>query len=357
MKLFYYWKDDRSPMSYWQHIHLLSELKQKHEVFIFDLNNYNSNMEIVESFEFLIKNSEFDLFFTCLHQDYLFQSIFDTINSLGIPKLLICFDNLHAPFMHLGVANKFDLVWLTSKETDYLFRARGVKTICLPYAANPNIFCLENQSTLNRLCFIGSPYGTRPYILNKISSSGVNLDVYFNQNSGKNIKSINLELGNDILNCLRFDIGRKLLYSKVKFEFQRIKNSLNDHISLFESVSFSEMYRLYRSYSLVLNLTELRNTAVLKYPIQKLHLRTFEIPASGGIQIVRRSDEILSYFKDNVEVLTYEDSEELISKSLFYSKPAQNDVINQMRVRARLRVINEHTWNHRFDKIFSILFS
>ena len=116
MKLFYYWKDDKSPMSYWQHIHLISELKQKHEVFIFDLNNYNSFTEVVEGFQFYIRKTKFDLFFTCLHQDYLNEIIFDTINSLSIPKLLICFDNLHAPFMHLNVANKFDLLFQPQKE-------------------------------------------------------------------------------------------------------------------------------------------------------------------------------------------------------------------------------------------------
>jgi spore maturation protein CgeB len=116
------------------------------------------------------------------------------------------------------------------------------------------------------------------------------------------------------------------------------------------------MYRLYKSYSIVLNLTELRNTAILNTPLLKLHLRTFEIPAAGGVQLVKRSDELLNYFEDNKEVLTYENTEEMISKTLFYTKESQSNTINKMRLKARERVINEHTWKHRFDKIFSILF-
>lgn len=356
MTILYYWKDDKNSMSAWQHIHLLDELKHEHEVLIFDINNFMSHDEIVHNFKLFCKKKKIDLFFTCLHQDFLFESIFDIVDSMSIPKLLIAFDNFHAPFMHLKVAHRFDLVWLTSKETEYLFLERGINTFFLPYAANPKIFINKNQSTINRACFIGSPYGTRPILLNKIGSSGVDLDVYFNQNHNS-VSDFSYFSGfKESINYLKFDIGRKVLWSSLIFRISKLDNKLCNSISLFNSVDFKEMYKLYNSYSIVLNLIELRNTAILNTPLLKLHLRTFEIPAAGGVQLVKRSQELLSYFKDNEEILTYADTEELISKALFYTKESQTNTINKIRLKARERVINEHTWKHRFDKIFSNMF-
>jgi spore maturation protein CgeB len=359
MTILYYWKDDNESMSSWQHYHLIHELKLKHEVLIFDINKFDFiNQEFSNNFKlFCNKNKTIDLFITCLHQDYLSSEILDIVDSLGVPKLLISFDNLHAPFMHLGVANRFDLVWVTSHETEYLFRKKGVKTLFLPYAANPGVYIAEKQPIINRTCFIGSPYGTRPILLNKISRSGVKLDVYYNQRQQDNYSISFRNVLKESVNCLSFGIGRKVLWSSLKVKYQSSNIRLENSISMFDSVSFEEMYRLFKSYSIVLNLTELRNTAILKNPVLKLHFRTFEIPAAGGLQLVKRSDELLSYFRDNEEILTYDSTDELISKASFFSKESQSNTIDRMRIKARTRVINEHTWTHRFDKIFSVLFN
>jgi spore maturation protein CgeB len=48
--------------------------------------------------------------------------------------------------------------------------------------------------------------------------------------------------------------------------------------------------------------------------------RTFEIPACGALQIAPRNEEILSFFKENEEIVCFETTDELKEKVSFYLK-------------------------------------
>lgn len=78
------------------------------------------------------------------------------------------------------------------------------------------------------------------------------------------------------------------------------------------------MIKAYSNYALALNVTELRNTYLLKNPIYKLHLRTFEIPMCGGIEFTTYNDELASYFEEGKEIVFYKSKEEMIDKVRFY---------------------------------------
>ena len=125
----------------------------------------------------------------------------------------------------------------------------------------------------------------------------------------------------------------------------------NTFLNLFPSVSFDEMQKIYSNSTLSLNITELRNTYVLNNPVHKLHLRTFEIPMSGGLQIVSFSDEISSYFEDQKEIVLYKSYDEFLSKSKFYLDKNKSSLVLKMKNFARKRSEKEHTWFNRFCKI------
>ncbi|MDE6391161.1 MAG: glycosyltransferase, partial [Duncaniella sp.] len=119
------------------------------------------------------------------------------------------------------------------------------------------------------------------------------------------------------------------------------------------SVSHEDMCRLYSSHALSLNITDLRDTYILDRPIQKLHLRTFEIPMCGGLQLTTRNPEIERYFEDGKEIVLYDTREEMIDKALWYLSPAREAEVARMKAAARLRAERDHTWMARLDPIFS----
>ena len=98
-----------------------------------------------------IKEIDYDMFMTCLNEEHLYYETLEQIKKYGIPTVLFCPDNLVAPFNHRHIANRFDLVWLTSIETEYLFKQWGCNTIFLPYAANPHFLTPTHSSEEIRL--------------------------------------------------------------------------------------------------------------------------------------------------------------------------------------------------------------
>lgn len=368
MNILYYFKDYENYMSQWQYIHIFDELERSgHHITVYNPLAYKNPEDANKNLIPFIKKSKtkFDLFMNCESDGFLFPSSIISIHNLGLATLLICFDNLHAPYIHKRIAPLFDLVWLTSIETKWMFEKWGCKNIIFQtYAANPYTFKPNWTTPKHSVCFIGSPYGSRTNILNTLTASNINCDVYADtlsnkQNGKKNtIPNIKVSLLEEIRRALSFDIGRKVLYSKIVNKYGlRNQSELNesDCLTIHPSVSFEEMQQIYSNNSLSLNITVLRDTYLLKKPLNKMHLRTFEIPMCGGLEIAPYSEELAGYFEDGKEIVLYNSDEEFISKSRFYLDSKNDTLTIKMKQNARKRAENEHTWMNRFNNIFQNL--
>lgn len=356
-------------MYQWQRINLIDELQRGgHEVITYNPLDYKTIDEANGIVTTKIKQyKKIDLFLTCDDQDTIYPDTIDAISKMGIPTCLICWDNLELPYKQKKIAPLFDIVWITSWETQYFFEKwKCQKIIFQTYAANPYTYCAtEAHNQLQAVGFIGSPYGSRTNKINDLLSNGVNCSLYSNSlfNKGYNT-SIGGKKSIDIIDImikasryLRFPIGRQVLYSTImnKLKPQSVLNTSSEFVSLNKSVSHDEMCRLYSSFALSLNISELRDTYILRNPIPKIHLRTFEIPMSGGLQFTSYNEEISQYFEDGKEIVLYKSPEEMVDKAKFYLSPKQFSLVIKMKHAARLRAEKEHTWTNRFDNIFKLL--
>lgn len=370
MNILYYFAEDNSYMTQWQRVHIFNELsKNGINITVFNPLKY---INIIEANEKLIayikKNSNsIDMFMNCMSDTYIFKETIQLIKKNGIPTLLICFDNLHAPYMHKKIASSFDLVWLTSKETTKIFERWGCNNIVFqPYAANPHLFSPKWNAPIYSVGFIGTPYGSRANKINLLTKKKLSCSVYSNYGKEDNKSKIRssshsknyLTMFNNSIELLSFSIGRKVISGALKNKLlhnNEQKLIETKYLSLFPSVEFNKMNYLYSNLALSLNITELRNTYVLKKPIHKLHLRTFEIPMSGGLEIVSYNKELSDYFEDGKEIVFYKTSEEMIDKARFYLNPENSLVVRNLKANARYKAENEHTWSKRFFKVFNRL--
>lgn len=362
MKIIYFFEKKDTLMDDWQHFHIFDELMHYGvEVEIFNPLNYDSydsaNLSLLNKLEC----SDFDLFMTPHNESRLFEKTLKKIKDYKIPMLLICFDNLVIPYEHKKVCSYYDLVWLTSKETENLFHEWGAKTIFLPYAANPFLFKPVVSNENNKVCFIGSPYGSRVNILNEIIENGVELDLYskVDNNIDENIYS-KQKLSSYVLpflNLIRFSYGRKIILGAIKNKFlksKKINKNLNN-LSFYPPLPVNEIGKAYSQYSISLATTEVRNTGVLAKPLHIVNLRSFEIPMSGGIQICKYSKELANYFEDGKEIILYKDDKELIDKLEYYLLPENKPLRDKIKIAARLRAEKEHSWMARFKVVFDRL--
>lgn len=364
MKILYYFKELDTPMYQWQRFHIFDELKQHNcKIEVFNPLKYSSIDEANEKLLQYIKINKYDLFMTPHNEEDLYIETILQIKKIGIPMLLICFDSLMTPLVHKKVAKYFDLVLLSQEDRNKVFEQYNCKFISSPYAANPNLFKYKRQEEINKICFAGTPYGSRKYKINTLTNKGIQVDLYANI---KNNNSINIseskcktrivENINVAINLSRSDIGRKVILGALKTKLLNNEGlDYNNYLEIYNSVNFSEMNDIFSKYALSLSISEARNTGVLKNPVNIVHLRNFEIPMSGGLQICSYFDELAQYFEEDKEILFYRTEEEFIEKAKYYLKPENEKIRNNIKLAARKRAENEHTWFCRFKKAFDYL--
>lgn len=79
-------------------------------------------------------------------------------------------------------------------------------------------------------------------------------------------------------------------------------------------------------------------------------LRDFEVPMSGGFYLVQRAPDHDEYYRLGREIETWSQPEELADKALFYSRRPKE--AERIREAGHARVLECHTWKHRFDRLF-----
>lgn len=359
MNILYYCADSGSLMRDWQRVHIFNELDFHNIHFdIFNPFKFNSLDEANECLLDTLKNNKkYDLFLNCRFSNELYPSTMCEIQKLPIPSVLICFDNLQASYLHKKIMPYFDIVWLTSRENEMALTKEGINTLFLPYAANPVAFKPNVSEDLLRVCFIGTPYGTRISKINKLLINNIPCDIYYGNNN-VNTSPVKVPTTSfyDLYENVKTPIGRKLIYSRL-LAINKRQSLNNNHPCLTHrpSLDFEQMVKAYSDYALDLNITELRNTYLLKHPVYKLHLRSFEIPMCGGIEFTTYNEELASYFEADKEIVFYNSEEEYIEKARFYLNPKNRTIRNGIRVAARRRAENEHTWWNRFSVLFDRL--
>ena len=365
MKILYYFPEYDTSMFQWQRVHIIDELS-KHGVEFETFNPlvYSGPDEANEKFVKRIKQGGFDLLLSGVcYEGIIYPEVLSATNQQGRPSLLICWDNLTVPMYDKKQCKLFDLVWLTCKETSQLYDRWGAKYIVQPYAANPTAFVYRKGKIIRKACFLGTPYGSRPLMINALTQSGVDVDLYFG--GRKTIQEKRIVVRYDIvhpsyykifLHRLTYAEGRKIIMGAIKnkmFGSQTIQE--NDNLHYFPSVPASEISSVYSEHAISLASTSTNHTDFLKNPLKIVNLRSFEIPMSGGLALCKYNPELADYFEEGKEILFYHTNEDLIEKARYYTTVASETELMQMKSLARLRAEGEHTWWHRFTKVFDEL--
>lgn len=360
MKVLYFFKEYDSIMYGWQRFQFIDELRHHDiNIQIFNPLKYSGIYEANEVLLREIDSGNYDLFMTCHNEETLYISTLQDIKNKGIPTLLFCPDNLLIPYFYKKISKYFDLVWLTSVETEYLFKRWKSNTIFLPYAANPTNFSPEYKQEINKICFIGTPYGSRKRIINHLINNDCQLELYANlDTSNKDSKPYIYKSGDIFFDYFKHKIGRRIILGSIagKFNTNEHINVNSEKLVIKNPVSYNEGINLYSRYSLALSSTSARNTGYLRNPVNIINLRSFEIPMSGGIQFCAYNPEISNYFEDGKEIILYNSDYELIEKAKFYLTPDKDKLRLEMKKNARKRAETDHSWICRFNKVFNKLF-
>lgn len=96
------------------------------------------------------------------------------------------------------------------------------------------------------------------------------------------------------------------------------------------------------------------NNNSLKIPGASPNPRTFEISASGTLQLTDTRDDLARFYKPGEEIETYSSQQELLEKVEFYLTHEKER--REIALRALERTLREHTYGHRIDQLLSVIF-
>lgn len=300
----------------------------------------------------------------------ILPSAIDQIRSLGMVAVNLCFDTNTAPFRVKKVGSHFDLVWVPDMGVEHILRGYGCNTIYMAYAANPQFFKSSAQKREHILCFMGSRFGARTQYIAKLSQAGIPLRIRGNgwcsgaPVSAKGHKKTPFiqwlwSQSKLIYEYARIPAGRKMIASATKKRLGtqvRYEEALvTDTLDLGPGVPFDQMVSTYGSCTASLGVLEVANTYLLTEPMYQVRLRDFEAPMMGCAHLVRRIPELEEAFEEDSEMIFYSSIEECVDKARFYLATQQQERVEAIGRRARVRAEKEHSWIQRFAKLRGIL--
>lgn len=168
---------------------------------------------------------------------------------------------------------------------------------------------VTNEKEIKKTCFVGMPDKYRAEFLNKLAESGIEIDVY------------------------------GLHWSK----FLTHKN-----ITVFNPVFDEDLYKTLYKYRVQLNYMRPHN-------MNSHNMRTFEIPAIGGIQLAPATVDHIKFFNVGKEIFTYSDIYDCTKKIKYLLSLSETDA-QLIRKNAKEKSISaKYSYKERAEELFHIL--
>jgi spore maturation protein CgeB len=117
-------------------------------------------------------------------------------------------------------------------------------------------------------------------------------------------------------------------------------------------ITSREIVEFYNACDIVLNLHSSPVASNGIGCVDFINPRTFEVPACGAFQLVDRVPELEKFFILEEELVTFSSEEELADKARFYLE--RPSLRASLAARARQRVLSQHTYYHRMERLLDI---
>ena len=267
------------------------------------------NEDLVNQVKQWIRDDSTDVIFTYLSGELVSPDTIQKLSSFGVPTVNLSLNDKETfigktksgqPIGMKNICRYFDLCWTSTEDALKKYCVEKALPIYLPEGANPEIHKPYDVERSIDVSFVGQCYGNRPAIIQALKDHGIHVEAF-----GYGWPNGPLST-NDMV----------YMYSKSKIDLG------------FGGVAGHQ------------------DTFCLKG-------RDFEIPMSGGLYLTEYSPELERVFEIEKEILTYKTFDELVKKiQHLLDHPDEAEVIRKAGHR---RAISEHTWEMRFEKIFTLM--
>ncbi|MCU0872038.1 MAG: glycosyltransferase [Pirellulaceae bacterium] len=276
-----------------------------------------------------------DLFFSYFYSSYVLPEAIREIRDLGIVTMNWYCNASYQFHLIEEIAPAFDYCLVPEKFRLEDYRRVGARPIYCQEAANPQIYKPADVPQPYDVTFVGQRYGTRPLLIGRLISAGVDARVWgpkWREQSRTGLRAA----------AYRVRMWRRGRPWRDTLEVPRDRCGppLDDE----------ELIRMYSRSRISLGFT-----AVAELPrdgspaVKQVRLRDFEATMSGAFYLVEAFDELAEFFEPDREIVFFHDADDLVDKARYYLRHEEER--EQIRQAGLRRARAEHTWQARFRKI------
>ena len=295
------------------------------------------------------KKKRYDIFLSYYNESRVVPEMFSELNKHVFT--INYTTNFHQIDLYKNIIRVAELSTYASYEAKKYFESNAKNSYYLPFAASGNL-SREPIAKDGKISFIGTSYGNRPYYLWRCLQKELPLEVYglnWKKNYKKRfiLRNIRLLLNSTINKNIIDELYRSNMDYIRYLLLKNYKSKINDPLS------DSEYFNLISKSSIVLNLPESRYMHNYFNPnvLIGANLRDFEVPNSGGCLMTQNNEEILSFYKNDKEIITFSNEWELVDKLRYYlDRPNK---IDEISINGHKKTIKYNLWTHRFSSLLN----
>jgi len=271
--------------------------------------HHGMNRHLLDTMHGWMKESPADVIFCYLSGENVSVETLEEMRSFGVPLVNLSLNDKEH-FVGKIRADKsmgsrdtsrmFDLCWTSTEDALKKYCVEGAVPVYLPEGANPDVHRPYEEEKVLDVSFAGQCYGNRPEVIGKLRSLGIPVEAY---GSGWPNGPLPLE-----------EMVRLYSRSRINLGFAGIAGH--------------------------------RDAFCLKG-------RDFEIPMSGGLYLTEHHPELERVYDIGREIVTFSGFDDLVEKIRFLL--ANPERAEEIRNRGYRRARRDHTWEMRFERIFSIM--
>lgn len=372
------------PPDRWMEINLLDTLRQHYcdelEVFTYPggmgqlgsrswrVQRDELNHRLVELARRLKSAGRLDFIFCIVYDDFLLVETAKRLRDLGVPMVNYHVDMAFQWYRVIRTAPYFDVLAVAQLTNAEYLQPYNPNIEWMPMAANPRFYFRRTASTSHceyGVSFVGSFNPFRRALLAECASKGIEPVVF-----GRGWKSESPSLYRfawdpyKILHDLRFYArarwkaeGRESLIGPLRrkyarrYPFQELEGA-----DLRGPCDDDSLPAIFNQSQVNLGFSDTgwhSEKTVRQSRNLQCRLRDFEVPMAGGFYLVQEAPDHAQYYKIGEEIVTWSEPGDFLDKVQFYSR--NESAAARIRGAGQRRVLEEHTWSHRFDRLFSRL--
>ncbi len=322
-----------------------------------------------------------DLFFGYFYSSVVYPETIDVVRqTCGAPIVNFSCNNVHQFDLVREIAPRFDVCIVPELSAQADFKVVGARPLRIQLAANPRVYHPYPEIRVHDVTFVGQRYADRADMLRYLHDNGVRIRAWgAGWQPRKSVDVAHVKAALALVEDERWDGVRRMARARLRGVLRRrgpqrpVAIHREGHVTS-ESLSTApiqtqdtvdtapfggprllqrDLVRMFSQSHLSLGFATAGNSHRTEKRLTHLRLREFEAPMSGALYLTEDQPELAEYFEPGAEVLTYADRDDLLDKSRYYL--AHSEQAERIRRAGLRRALAEHTWQHRFARLFAEL--